>query len=268
MKNILLLAHDDSGQEARFQAAVDVCRAVRGHLVCLDVTIMPTFAGGEYAAGFGGAALLAEEIDSETVNRARLDGRLQHEDVPWNWIEATGDLVACIKDAAGLADLIVVNRQLDDFAVPDMRGVAGELVLKAGRPILAVPPTLKRFDLSRALVAWNGSAAAEVALRAAVPLLRLSDVVTLIEVDDRSVRTPAENAAAYLSREGVAATVDRVTPVGREHAADVIVRHAAHGHAGYIVMGGFGHPRFVEALIGGTTRHLLTHSPVPLFLAH
>ena len=41
MKNILLLVHDDAGQEARFQAALDIGRAVEGHLSCLDVTVIP-----------------------------------------------------------------------------------------------------------------------------------------------------------------------------------------------------------------------------------
>ena len=41
MKNILLLVHDDPGQEARVQAALDLTRALDGHLTCLDVAAMP-----------------------------------------------------------------------------------------------------------------------------------------------------------------------------------------------------------------------------------
>ena len=268
MKNILLLAHDDSGQEARFQAAMDIGRAVRGHITCLDVTILPAFVGGDFAGGFGTGALLSDAVDREDDNRQRLQQRLQHEDVPWNWIDATGDLAPCLIDAAGLADLIVVNRQLDDFPVPDMRTAAGELIVRARRPILAVPPALERFDLARALVAWDGSACAAAALRAAVPLLLLAQSVSILEVEDDSVRAPAEDAAAYLSREGITATIMRVPLGDDETTADVVVRHAMQGHAGYIVMGGFGHLRFVEALLGGTTRTLLKSSPLPLFLAH
>jgi nucleotide-binding universal stress UspA family protein len=268
MKNILLLAHDDSGQEARFQAALDIARAVRGHVTCLDVTIMPAFIGAEYTSGFGTAALLADAVDREDDNRRGLQQRLQHEDVPWDWTDAAGDLAPCLIDAAALADLIVVNRQLDGFPVPDMRSAAGDLIVKSGRPILAVPQDLKRFDLARALIAWDGSPCAAAALRAAIPLLRLAESVSILEIDDRSVRAPAEHAAAYLSREGITATIVRATPDDDERTADAIVRHAVQRHAGYIVMGGFGHLRFVEALIGGTTRSLLTRSPLPLFLAH
>jgi hypothetical protein len=41
MKNVLLLVHDDAGQEARLQAALGIVRAVEGHLTCLDVIIYP-----------------------------------------------------------------------------------------------------------------------------------------------------------------------------------------------------------------------------------
>jgi len=36
----------------------------------------------------------------------------------------------------------------------------------------------------------------------------------------------------------------------------------------YVVMGGFGHRRFVEALVGGVSRKMLTESPVPVLFAH
>ena len=41
MKNIMLLAHADDEQESRLQCALDVARAVEGHLNCLDVAATP-----------------------------------------------------------------------------------------------------------------------------------------------------------------------------------------------------------------------------------
>ena len=49
MKNVLLLVHDDAGQESRFQAALDITRAVEGHLTCLNVAIYPMFVSDAYA---------------------------------------------------------------------------------------------------------------------------------------------------------------------------------------------------------------------------
>lgn len=269
MKNILLLVHDDAGQEARVQAALDIGRAINGHVTCLDVTILPAIIGAEYAGdvGTGFGMLLAEERDHETANRTTLEKRLAKEDVAWDWVDATGEIATCLKSESALADLIVVNRQLDDFPLPDMRTAAGELVVGSGKPILAVPDSLRRLDLESALVAWDGSVTAAVALRAAVPLLKLASRVVILEIGDSSVRAPAEDAAAYLSRHDIHAIVQRV-PRGDEATAQTLLNQAETGAFGYIVMGGFGHRRFLEALFGGVTRAMLTRSPVPLFMAH
>ncbi|GAA0336467.1 universal stress protein [Sphingomonas oligophenolica] len=267
MKNILLLVHDDAGQEARFQAALDLGRALEGHLVCLDVTILPALVGADYVGDAGFSMLLKDERDREATNRTKLEGRLAHEDVPWEWKEATGTLAPCLSDAAELADVIVVNRQLDDFPLPDMRTVAGELVVGSGKPILAVPDCLKRLDLDTALVAWDGSPSSAAALRAAVPLLRLATRVTIVEIEDDSIQAPAEEAATYLSRHDIHPEIRRL-PAGDKGAAEMILGQLADDGFGYLVMGGFGHRRFAEALFGGVTRAMLTKCPVPVFLAH
>ena len=267
MKNILLLMHDDAGQEARFQAALDVGRAVEGHLSCLDVTVLSALVGADYVGDAGFGMLLDDEREREAANRKKMEARLAHEDLPWDWADATGQIAQCLESACALADLIVVNRQLDAFPLPDMRTVAGELLLHSDAPVLAVPDTLERFDLDSALVAWDGSNASAAALRAAVPLLRLARRVTIIEVGNRELEWPAEDAATYLSRYDIHAGIERLESCDRP-VAEVLLDKAAGGAFGYVVMGGFGHRRFVEALLGGVTRTMLAKSPIPVFLAH
>lgn len=268
MKNILVLAHDDDGQEARMQVALDLGRALAGHVTCLGVIYVPPIAGGGLADdAYVLADLITEGTTRERTNRARLEARLVGEDVPWDWIEATGDVAPCIARAAALADVIVVNRTLDEVSAIDMRRTAGELIVKSGRPVLAVPEDCNGLDLSSALVAWDGSPSAAAALRAAVPLLALAERVTLFEVADGSIAIPAEDAARYLSRHGIHAVIRRVA-VPFEGAATRIVDEASTGSFDYVVMGGYGHRRFVEALFGGVTRAMLNTSPIPVLLAH
>lgn len=267
MKNILLLVHDDAGQEARFQAALDIGRALGGHLICLDVTVIPALVGGDYVGDAGFSMLLADERARETSNRGKLESRLAHEDVPWDWVDVAGELAPCLKNASELADLIVVNRQLDDFPLPDMRTIAGELVVRSNKPILAVPDGLKRLGLDNVLIAWDGSPASAAALRATVPLLQLASRIVVLEVEDSSVRAPAEEAATYLARHGVHVAVRRIAK-HQADAAQILLDHAENGGFDYVVMGGFGHSRFMEALFGGVTRAMLAGSPLPLFMAH
>ena len=70
-----------------------------------------------------------------------------------------------------------------------------------------------------------------------------------------------------LSRRGVHGIVRR-EPSDRVKASAVILEQAHRQHADWIVMGGYGHSRLIEALLGGATRTMLTHCPIPLFLAH
>lgn len=267
MKNVLLLVHDDVGQEARFQAALDVTRALDGHLTCLNVVVVPVIVSDPYSPD-AGAILLDEESRCEKRNRARIRERLANEGVSWNMETATGDLAACLREAAGLADVIIVNRKLDEFPYPDMQALAGELVVNSGKPVIAVPDDCRSFNAAgRAIVAWDGSPASVAALQAAVPLLQLAESVLLVEIDDGSIQTPAQEAAAYLSRHGVHARVHLEKSDGRP-AGDILLSEIRDRGGDYLVMGGFGHRRLSEALFGGVTRKLLSESPVPVFLAH
>ena len=266
MKNILVLMHDDAGQEARFQAAVDLTRALDGHLTCIDVAIPPVVVA-DYPAMGGAAMVLGDERENEAKNRSRMDARLKAENLPYDWIDAVGFISPSVREAAALADLIVLNRDIKN-AYPDMEEVAGELLIRSGRAIVAVPAGAKGFDAyGPALIAWDGSIEAEKALRAAVPLLQLASSVTIVEVDDGSVRWPANAAATYLSRHNIKALVQRIS-ASIDIPSTILLDQIEDHRAAYVVMGGFGHSRFVEATLGGVTRRMLHESPVPLFLVH
>lgn len=266
MKNILLLVHDDIGQEARLQVALDLTRALDGHLSCVDVVEMYYQNDGMYGGG-GMNVLLADEQAHEDINRTRLQARLGHEDVRWSWVDRIGDLAGCVTRAAGLADLIVVNRRLDNNAL-DMANVAASIAMETHKPVVAVPDTVRHFDVSgRALIAWDGSLPAMTALCATLPLLRLAQAVQILEIDIAADATPAEKAAEYLSRHEIHAEICRVAAQGK-HADAVIRRHATEYGAAYCVMGAYGHARTIEALFGGVTRRMLHDSEIPLVLVH
>lgn len=265
MKNVLMLAHDDIGQEARLQAALDATRALEGHLTCLDAALLPPSPG--LYTGEAVAMLLAEECERETKNRSRLEARLAKEDVSWDWVEMTGDAAECIKEHAGLADLIVVNRKLEAAPLPDALGIAGEVIVNGHRPVLAVPENATGFNVQgTALIAWDGSEQAAAALTAAIPLLRIAGQVRLLEIDDGSVTAPAEEAATYLSRHGIKPVIVHAG-AERGKAGKALLAAVEEQDADYVVMGGFGRPRPIEIIFGGATRAMLCHSPVPVLFA-
>ena len=267
MKNILLLVHDDVGQEARLQAALDVTRALEGHLECLDVAQIPVLFE-DLQSTSAAMMLLDDEVQREAQNRAKVEARLAGEGVSWSWSDVVGDLVEVVIERAGTADLIVLNRKLDMFSAPDMREITGSIAIRAGKPVLAVPDSLAGFNpCGRALIAWDGSAAAMAVLQAAVPLLKLASEVRIFHVVRGGAEGDFAEAATYLSRHDIHAEVkqayDQQHPV-----AEVISNEIARWGADWLVMGAYGHSRLKEALFGGTTRKILTDCTVPVVLGH
>jgi nucleotide-binding universal stress UspA family protein len=267
MKNVLLLVHDDPGQEARLQAAIDLARALDGHLICLDVvgvTAEVAYPGFETAS-----VLVEQEQATESANCARLVDRLAREDVPWTMRETIGSFAGALGDAAGLADVIVLNPQLEDDG-PDMRGIATAVLMKARKPVLVVPQASRRFDAAGpAMVAWDGSLPAMAALTAAVPLLRLSTSVRILEIQGSSHGSVRE-AASYLSRHGVHAEIDLVACFkDAPHESSAVIQDMCEQErCTFVVMGAYGHSVVHEALLGGVTRRMLASARVPVFLAH
>ncbi|PLR28637.1 universal stress protein UspA [Caulobacter zeae] len=265
MKTILLPVHEDAGQEARFQTALDLTRALRGHLTCVDI-VPPPLAGGDIATA-AYLMVLEEQGVAEAANRQALQGRLAHEGVDWDWIDAAGAFAQSLMREADLADLIVVNCTRDLLFAPEPRRVVTQVLGQARCPIVAAPDHCSGFDAyGPAIVAWDGSAPAGAALRGAVPLLGLASSVALLTVDERTSGPSVESAAAYLSRHGVHAEIVRLD--GRGETADaLILRACAVRKAGYCVMGAFGHGRLSGELFGGVTRRMLDAARTPLVMS-
>lgn len=266
MKNIFLLVHDDEGQEARLQAALDLTRALAGHLTCLDVTMLPVLAGDIYGGGYGTAVLLDDEREREGKNKAALETRLAHEGVSWDWIDTTGNPSDCVAEAATLADLIVLNRKLS-VSHPDMRDIASRILMKSRKPVVAVPETLKRFDTGRALIAWDGKESAAATMRACIPLLKLATDVRVLMAQRSHDESAADDAAEYLSRHDIHADIRFALDNGVQTVDAIIAEEAAQWRADYVLMGAYSHGRLMEAF-GGITKRLLSHCTLPLVLGH
>lgn len=266
MKNILVLIHDDEGQEARLQAALDLTRALGGHLSCLDVALLPIAVAGDYYGGPGPGIVIDFEREQEARNKAKVEGRLAKEGVPWSWVDVTDTISSALRNAATLADLVVLNRKLDENHLPDMREIVGSVVMHARKPVVAVPESVRSMSLRRALIAWDGQSSCAETVRACTPLLALADQVEIFMVRDGSERTEPTEAAEYLSRHGIHAEV-RVVEDGETAPDKLIADEAARWGADYVLMGAFGRGRLME-VFGGVTKRMLAHSQVPLVLGH
>jgi nucleotide-binding universal stress UspA family protein len=172
--------------------------------------------------------------------------------------------------AARYADLVVVGQP--DPEVPGSTPVdlAEHVALTTERPVLVVPHIgAERPPGKTVLLAWNGSYEASRAATAALPILQEADKVVVLTVDGKSKghNAHAEDAAEWLKRHGVKATVQHDSAANTD-IGSVILSRAADHDAVLIVMGVYGHSRVREMVLGGVSRTLLQSMTAPLLIAH
>ncbi len=182
-----------------------------------------------------------------------------------DWEVVTGPGCEGLSERARYADLTVLAQH--DPEDPDMNVHyrPDSVIFDAGRPLLVVPYAGQFEPAQRALVAWNGSREAARALHDSLAMLQACTRVDLV-----SVASSAEEdgeVVRYLQRHGVAAQYHQL-PAADLDAADALLSYAADIGSDLIVMGGYGHSRLREMVLGGMTRHLLAHMTVPVLLSH
>jgi nucleotide-binding universal stress UspA family protein len=241
-------------------------------------------AAGLFVAAMYPGAFAAPETVALTLMSVRREFDQASAAAPWwqatlaarglegEWRVAEGDTVECICHAARWSDLVVLERSMLHPEAPIGFGTVSRTVFACGLPIVIVPDTQPAQTCGKVvLVAWNGSREAARALRGALPLLRRAEQVILLDGEHPSTTEPPRRPAlpwqAFLGRAGI--RVDARTFPARHGEAGAALLDAAHGLAAdLIVMGAWGHSRIAELILGGTTRYMLSHSDVPLLVAH
>lgn len=262
MESVLLLVHDDDGLEARTAVALDLCRAAKTRLLCVDLTApVATMA----ADPFYGVLLADSEVHG--LARSRVEPIINASGVPVIWHERTGEIFEELAPFGSLASVFVLSSS-GGPAIADMHGAIGDLLVTSKRSVMAVPRNCIGMKVSgKAMLLWDGSEEARYAANAAMPLLRQAKHVTILEVDDGSVLVPATAISDRLRQCRVPHGVLSVTAL-LGGTAGLILDQIALEKPDWVVMGGYGHPRFLEGLFGGVTERLLKECPVPLFLHH
>ncbi len=198
-----------------------------------------------------------------------------------------GDPLQALMARTCTSDLAIVispGARDDDGLTP---GFASQLVVGAGCATLFVPQAaLEAVCGTRILVAWSGTRESARALRDALPLLRRAEAVEVLRFGPQRAERidgaePLDAVAGYLAAHGVQAQcaartqrdvafAERMLVPNAVDAsiAELLLSHAADTNADLIVMGGYGHPRAYELVLGGVTRTMLASMTVPVLMSH
>ena len=180
-----------------------------------------------------------------------------------------GDVVATVATAARLYDLTVVSQGEPDWDGHDNR-LPQELLLQTGRPLLMFPYTFRgAFDAARVGICWDGSRLAARALHDAMPLLAQADTLTAITLNASEVPEEASpiQLAKHMARNGLPMRTISLN-ADRSEVQASLLSIAADESLDLLVMGGYGHARLQEALLGGVTRAALRSMTVPTLMSH
>lgn len=270
MKSILLHVHDDDGLESRFQVALDVVRATDGHLSCIQVLPVQDYLVGEPIGGFFPSGQVVDEIQHIAAKlRERIEGRLQDENVRWDWVESMSEVPVALDAASALSDLLIVSqypgpKELRVRPLP----IVTDMAQRTSCAMLVVPSGTMTIPFDTPMViGWNGSVEAAHALRQALPLIAMASRVEIVAVGKDDGEFSQEAANLYLSRHNINSALHQI-PVENGSIAGTLERFALEQGASALMIGAYGHSRLREALMGGVTRDLLTSCKVPLLIGH
>jgi nucleotide-binding universal stress UspA family protein len=210
------------------------------------------------------AAKAAMASFDEAAQRAAVSAESRMLDVP---VASAPDVFAKV---ARRFDLGIMGQP--ESNTPALERLLVEAALfDSGRPVLIVPYIQQRgLTLDRVIVAWDGSRSAARAVADAMPLLvraKATEVLTVASEPAKSDEMPGADIAHHLARHGVKVEVDSIVTVDTD-VASTILSHAADISGDFLVMGGYGHSRLREFVLGGVTRGILRSMTVPTLMSH
>jgi nucleotide-binding universal stress UspA family protein len=137
--------------------------------------------------------------------------------------------------------------------------------------VLFLPYTFTgAFRANRVGICWDGSRLAARAMRDAAPFLARAEeivIITINEADSVAEEACARNLARHLGRRGLSTRTVSLS-AERSGIQPAILSLAADESLDLLVMGGYGHSRLQERVLGGVTRAMLEAMTVPTLMSH
>jgi nucleotide-binding universal stress UspA family protein len=285
-QDILVYLDDQRGAETRLNVAVSLASQSKAHIVGLYGFALPeaprplAVAGGYVDDNALMGAFVRERdaaFDRERQVEARFHAATGQAGLPSDWEtcqKKAGDLAALVTERARYADLAVLGQA--DAAHPFSDALAKlpeTVMLGSGRPVLIVPYA-GRIDRvgTRVFVAWSGTREAARAVADAIPMLRDASAVTIASIGslpgaEHNEGRLVADVARHLAQHGIRARTEHFTVPDIE-TGEVILSRAADLDCDLIVMGGYGHSRTRELILGGVTRTILRYMTMPVIMSH
>ncbi|MEO1198384.1 MAG: universal stress protein [Pseudomonadota bacterium] len=266
----------DESDKKRQGYARSMARVLDAHLTGLAIAVepvLPPMVMGEVPASVLDTQRErlrsdAEDALQQFAKAAEADG-LRFDTAMLNALEASASQAFAIRSRT--SDLAILGQEQPEDGSPMRTLLIESALFESGRPVLIVPYIgPDTFELTSCLVAWDGSREAARSVHEALPLLERAHEVNILVVDTGQVAeddAPGTSLAAHLARHDLDVTIKTV-PAGGLDVASAILSYVDDTRPDLVVMGGYGHSRLREFLMGGATRGMLRSMTAPVLMAH
>ena len=268
--NLGLGSHDPAGD-----FAISIADTFKSHVLGVAFSYEPIIPG-TVMGGIPAEFIEAQRVESDKKARAAV-ARFEQAAKRVGISAETRIISASISGAGDQLgrlgrrfDLVVVGQPERNEAVADE--VVDEAALfESGRPVIFVPFIQKTgLKLDRVMLCWDGSRAATRAIADSMPFLQKAKQVEIVMVASKAGKSdevPGADLGQHLARHGLEVEVKRITSPDID-VTSTILSYAADSSADLIVMGGYGHSRLREFILGGVTRGILETMTVPVLMSH
>jgi nucleotide-binding universal stress UspA family protein len=275
IKDIAAYLKPGDGRDAAAEYAISVAEAFEAHIAGVAFAYEPVIPAS-VMGGISVDLIESQRSENEQAAKAAIDKfnkltkreSLSSETRLLNASMAGGaDLFGRI---ARRFDLSIVGQAEPDTVAPSDLVIEAAM-FESGRPVVVVPYIQKSgLKLDHVMACWDGSKAAARAIADAMPFLERAKKVELVVVTGeagKSDELPGVDFGQHLARHNVNVDVKRIAR-GSVDVRDVILSYAADSGTDFLVMGGYGHSRLREFILGGVTRGILSSMTVPVLMSH
>jgi len=140
-------------------------------------------------------------------------------------------------------------------------------VTKSGNPAIMFPRKMQTFNTEKVVIGWNNSPEAARAISLAIPIMQKAKKVHI--VTSKEYITDSEQIGklqSYLLCNDIETTFEIVKTTRTP--GEALLNKAKEGNFDLIVAGAFGQKGIKEIMFGGTTKYVLEHTNIPVFMSN
>jgi nucleotide-binding universal stress UspA family protein len=284
LRDLVVLLDGSKRDDAKLAVAISLAQRHDAHLtgLCPLELLLPadmSFALGGYP-DLWALPEFAKRIESQArakadLIEAKFREALRLEGVRGDWQFETGSLIPTVIHRAHAADLVVVGQaDPDEPLPPSARTLIEDVLMTAGRPLLLIPYAGRFGSIGgNTLVGWTPTRESARAVHDALPLFAAGAKVTVLTVETPQTGSeievlPTADIAEHMARHGLDVSAARTVVSDGLSPADALLDYASDIGADLLVVGGYGHSRTREMIMGGVTRDLLRHMTLPVLMSH